>query len=615
MNPENQVVSVPQPRYNGDKISFLPGTVDTDYLQWTRAITKVIEEYRWEKRDKRSAIEAEKEKNILATDHTWAEKLKLYGPKPTEEQIKENTDGRVGEHKESLKNYHKRIRDEAGWRWADLASRIETEVPGLQLTQRNIADGELAVFTKDGHTIYTVLVGPARFGATDTDRGFGNNVYTKRGYQDYYYRTSKMFVHDANTVMTRRYVTRAVTIFGLANMCGWAIIPPDQVYDGQDAGLPERLQRKVDNVELMAKLVKAESDAQVPRYTKPGFGGHAAVFDITHAAVLYEPTREIPAPYHAASDVHPHGPATQLVLQNVECPNNRADVMTDNERASMQVRNGSGSNQPFLSTASIQTSDKVIRANKGERFDTGAENQATLEVDLSLARQDGVIIVNQHTEESNAFKIAFDRYLTNDDITAMERTLYRWIATRKNDVSGAGQNELATIAGADWSTLKDKTVEELAVAMAGKLKPAQVGLSAADLKGLSEPAVAKLMRLQGDTINRSEMTARRPAKDELDEYIYSARKNREVLMNHIPLRCITAIRFNVESDKWGDLTVTEIASRYPNLAEALRNPHQWYSFLKIQDDLRGYLTEDGGRRLLQMHNKAARDKKAETGRT
>jgi len=66
-----------------------------------------------------------------------------------------------------------------------------------------------------------------------------------------------------------------------------------------------------------------------------------------------------------------------------------------------------------------------------------------------------------------------------------------------------------------------------------------------------------------------DLPVKRKAADELDEYIYSARKNREVLMDRIPWACLDGIKF---TKPFGKVNASEI-------------------FQPANDELKAYLTE------------------------
>jgi hypothetical protein len=592
--------------YGGDKITFLPAD-PSKYPDTTQKISAEIEKYRWWKRDERQKTEDEKERRIKATDEKYA--VSKLGTSPTEESRRKNTEDRIAEHKTTLRWYHGEILNKAGWRWPQLRDKIAA-VGGVNIVESKVKTGVLAVVLSDSSVVYTILIGTSRFGLKPDKDGVGwGNVYTKLGYEQYHYRTSKQFVKDANGVMTRRYVARAVTIFHIANMVKRAIEAPSRVFDlKNDSDLPQWLQNKVDDVDADPTIKPVESDDQWPRYLGDSYSGHAEVFDLTQAAVLFDADlSKVAPPYKPLETPSISGPVTGLHIRKVTAKRVSTDNMELNEKASMQVRNGSGPVQPFLSAASIQTSSKMIRANKGERFDTGAENQATLELDLSLADREKVKFVNQHAEESNVFKIAYNRYTDRDDIKALQRTLYRWIATQLT--TAQGREVLAGLINVHKDTLTASTKVEAVAAELAKvtdLKPEQVGLPTKAFENMNEFERKAVLSLQ-EKLELHQLSVKREAYLELDEYIYSARKNREVLLNRIPLVCVVRIRFNNEHDKWPHL------ESYPLLEEAVKSG-KFVDFMGIQEQLTAYLTANNNANLKEMFKTAARQKQSESGR-
>jgi hypothetical protein len=360
-----------------------------------------------------------------------------------------------------------------------------------------------------------------------------------------------------------------------------------------------------------------QSDDQFPRYRDDPYGGHFDVFKVDNAAVLLEAVLKDIAPAYA-NVVSPGdiGQETKLHIRKVAGTRKKTDDMQPNEKASMQVRNGSGLVQPFLSAASVQSDSKRIRANKGERFDTGAENQATLEIDMSLLDRAGVMIINQHAEESNVFKIAYDRYTDTGDVKAMERTLYRWIVKKLS--TEQGREELATLIKVEKAKIPDNTssgsVMNVAAMLVGVegLLPEAVGLNKDAFKSMNETERRAVLSLTGDTLKPEHLSIKRTAAQELDEYIYSARKNREVLVSRIPLQCVVLMRLNNEKDmgKWPGLTM----DKYPKL-KAAYDSGAWVRFSEIQTELTEYLTADDNANLKAMWKAAAIAKQRESGRT
>lgn len=590
-------------RYGGDKLAFKPAraVASTGEPGQERpggelagddrlilAIGAVINEYRDGKRKTKALIEAAKERGI-------AEAKDVIGKK------------RV------LRWYHSWVLLNAGWFWEDPPFRPELEVSGLKrlLLDRlspNISIEEARQGTESGcafirsakssQVLYTVYFGRSRFPAEPSvkpaldklpprvqetlgPRDY-RNVYVKIGHEADVEdrRLRKEFVLDSNGVMTHRYVTRAFLVYNLATMFGLRLIPPgSEPFPHQDDAevFPHLLPKAANRICRSTMRVadpEIEADgtlaAQVPRYTSDAFGGHADVFDIRYAAA-YEPDGLLNpdfTPYRTRGSMGSEFlERTGLTVVTGFCADRaRSDPMKRNERASMQVRNGSGPVQPYLSTAALMEDYKVIRANKGERFDEGAENQGTVLIDLAIAKLMGVEIINQHAVESDRFKIAYHRYYDAGDAIQIERA----VAVRLVNAIKAGKLEQALPEWArvrlnsertdEWSELLSDvktervgTLERAAGLLAEcGVRPRDIGVDDKALDGLPHEAYRCVMALRSvDFDFKSKI--KRPAALELEEYIASARKNREILMDRIPIECIVRIKLNPDEGKWQDV--------------------------------------------------------------
>jgi hypothetical protein len=640
------------PRYGGEKIAFRPTTTDNQADRGTiDGISKVIETYRADKRATKLKIEYEKENKIKDIDKENDPELARLSTKITD-AIKGSASGaeiaqleadrakqaeiKIKASKDVLKEYHQAVQQDAGWRWAELKSRI-TAVNGVaSVDEATTPSGGMAfVRNAQGVVLYTILFEESRFNLRPDMPG--GNVYTKIGSPADSPR--KTYVRDSNGVMTRRHVTRAVLVYNLATMFGLSITPPDGKVRDEDKELPEHLRRRQDDVTADPKVEplkegeKAVAE-QRPRYRDLSFGSHATMFDLRRAAG-YEPGGLLNpdfTPYRVSGTVgRAVGEKTGFgFVVGYNANRSGSDPMMGGERASMQVRNGSGGGQTYLSTASaVFLADKVIRANKGERFDTGAENQATVVLDLSIAKEMGVDIVNQHSEDSHRFKIAYDRLVEEDDLKGLQRqVVYRLMALQKDLGRIGGLIASLGIQKLTADAAKDLPLVQFAAAFAKRgLRPSDIGIDMKDYQYLLGrwDIVEQIMALvDTKSIDRRRLI-KRSAEEELDEYIYSARKNREVLMSRIPIECVIWIRLNPEPKKWPNLD----SQRFPGLAAAQRESRDeknvtrgFRSFDSVRLELADYFVgsekEDGNepyKRTIAMFKLAAQQKQAETTRT
>lgn len=563
-------------RRAGDKLSFQRGSELGEEELLADSVSKVIESHRRMKQRRKDTLERIKEDTIETDDvisRSRSRRIQAVGVGLPPELVKlrqeRNQETTVGEHKKTLADYHDKVEAQTGWRWDQLKSRL-SEIPGLTLVGER-TDGKVELVSESTKTIYTIYFDSERFNP-EPDQGRedkADNVFTKRGYSPT--AKPKQFVKDDNGVHTRRFVTRAITIWHVAAMFGLNLKPKkDGGADVEPAYVDE------------AKTTRL--DAQLPRDTKGRFGDHTKTFNIRSAAAYLPDGKDDGTDfsrYHQDRTPGGKGKRTNYEFTKGKSPvRGEYSTMGLNERASMQVRNGSGPNQPFLSTASAQVDPtgqrkKVIRANKGERFDTGAENQGIVKVDLAKAQKLGIKIVNQHADESNRHKIAWDRVYEPKDIEKL--------------------CERASLAN-EWR--KDQALAQYA----DELTPTEDELrpfEEVDREHIRNGKAAEV--LKGAHVKRT-------APAELDEYIYSARKNREVLMDRIPISCVTEINLNADVGKW------------PNLTGVKRG--EWLEFTPdLQGKLKAYLrgTESDDVKdekydnIQAMYERAEEDKKAEGG--
>lgn len=574
-------------RRAGDKLAFERGHVMQDKDPRVFEIESVIEKHRQAKRAKKDEIEDRREKKIERRDaESKGVKLDIASQKETglpadlaeflEEQNEATT---IADHKKTLGDYHSEVERDSGWNWEKLAADILKEVGGLALTG---TPEDEHVYIRDEESrkiLYHVYFGQSRFEKTPDvvrpDRR--DNVFTKRGFKPDGKTPSKEFVEDDNKVKTRRFVTRAVTIWHLASMFGLNFKPIENTDEA--------------NVEKAIGPDGQRIDAQLPRYNDKKFAGHRDTFRLWQAAAYLGKSGQgggefkdnyttRPEHWDQHYDVMKPGKKTGYEYSTgYNYARERHDEMGLNERASMQVRNGSGPLQPFLSTASIQIDptgqrkQKIIRANKGERFDTGAENQATVKVDLAEAKKQGIEIVNQHDDESHQHKVAWDRYYDKDDIKALAKRVALAKKYAAHDIYATFAKE--RIYPTDELKVFDPT----------------------DREAIEDG------RPQ-DVFNKKYI--KRTAPDELDEYIYSARKNREVLMKKIPISCVTEIKFSEDGEKWEGLDVGDKTKWHPFTQELQA---------KLKRYLRGSENEDQEEytNIKKMYKTAAVGKKAEGG--
>lgn len=352
-------------------------------------------------------------------------------------------EGIIAQKKKILHTYDKHVGSKSGWDW----DRVKQQAEDAGFEYREFAEGE------DG-----MLVGVTFGRERLTDKVGEDDVLIQHGYKDKPSDVSrrKEYVEDANGVPTRRYVTRSISHFQIATMIGLRYTPQGEIAESEEQEL-----------------------GHYPRGDRERFANQENTFDINNGTVGN------PAPWadgrnrdhkYDISDAAERLEHTGLPSYRAHTDATRDSKMDINELSWAQVRNGSGEDQPMLSVAAIQAPvggrpNKVVRGNKGERFDRSPETVAVIEIDLALAREHGIQFVNQHSSDSHEYKVAYDR----------------WVQV-KDEISG-----------------KDVRTDEI----------------------------------------------KRNARDELDEYIYSGRKNREVTIQHVTNDIIVRIDFEKGAERFG----------------------------------------------------------------
>lgn len=578
-------------RRAGDKLAFegAAGLEEGGVQERARqAVADAIERHRKNKRDTSDFLENLKEEMVLFFDGAKQKRLdhlKVMWPEGgevlavLEGQVEESI---INEHKTTLANYHDRVQNMTGWRWARLQNQIRLALydacPGTPFVVSDRV-GDEATVTVDGKVVYTVYFDDNRF--VPDIPGDHRATFTKRGHQT----TGptggpdprKQFTKDANGVTTRRFVTRAFNVFHLATMFGINLDfsnvggdpSGDKTLDTKRTLSQLKYRKKFDDLGRQHRTA-----GQMPRDPSGTFGGHTKVFNSTSAAAVGSVGKvgsaEFKANYpHAHNDAGPGRRTGFPLVTGRGGLRKPTDKLGTNEGGSMQVRNGSGNSQPFLSAASVQSKlegrpQKVIRANKGERFDTGAENQGIVKIDLSQLPPE-VNVVDQHSEPSHQHKIAWDRHCSKDDIRGLAA---RFVLAR--EIEGK------TKALPTWINL-EKVV-------------AQIRPSQKEMVPFKDDQAAALAIMSGDVTallkgynkkDPSEKYTKRAAPQELDEYIYSARKNREVLFDKLPLTAVTEVFLSDDPGKW------------VNLNEEKVSRGKWHPLAEVKPELTAYLHGKG----------------------
>lgn len=605
-------------RRAGDKLAFEPGSglkgdAETAAL---KAVTRAIEVHQNRKRDNKDSEERAKEIGIGVNNmdkDVALLRLKLAWPaghevlRYLEGQVEEDT---IAKHKKTLATYHDRVEGMTGWQWPQLQTQI---ILALQRvcgpTPYEVSErvDDQATVKVDGKVIYTVHFDDARF-VPDRKKFGHRQTFTKKGHEKTGPKGGpdprKQFVQDVNGVKTRRFVTRAFNVFHLATMFGVSVVPPawkDTVKIEPTMKLKEKQDALTKNLAMVKYERKKDGLArfggQEPRDLTKTFSEHANTFNLTKAASVRPGHKdsEFNTQYYADRRKEPgRGQRTKFEFDTGRRFGRMPeDTMKNNEASSMQVRNGSGRGQPFLSAASVQAMpgrrpEKIIRANKGERFDTGAENQGVVKIDLSLL-PDEVNVVDQHSGPSHEHKIAWDRYYSKGDIQAL-----------------ADRFDLASRILAEKVTLPSRQNPK---DLAKQIVPSDEEIaifSFSDRRAIKSGKVAKLLEDYDDRSAGDKYT-KRSAPKELDEYVYSARKNREVLFDKLPVAAVTEIFLSKDDGKW------------KGLARKIKRG-VWLELAPIKQELTDYLQGRGNyekrdqKRIESYHNIQYMHEQAEMGK-
>ena len=543
--------------WGGEKLGFSLAEVSADDKQATAAratVAEIVEVARAEKRDAKVAIERFKEarikaisllmKNAYVTTLRNDKKKRLPDSDPkvrlrlktAERAVREKViklpelkgvltkdhivdlvkmlvvspagnEGLIDIKKKILHDWDDQVGNLAGWNWSVMQARFQDA--GFKVVEKGSRRELWASGDKEPVAICTVTFGSDRYTPKEDEDG----VLVQRGYEKLAIelRRRKEYVLDANLVPTRRFLTRAIGYHHMATMLGLKFDKDKEVFVVNDD--PHKVL------------------GQVPRGDGEKFAGNEWYFNLKNAAVIdYREWLNLIANYTidetevtitSAKETAPNTYVLEILASGPEGLKHtkikgfklkgdatRDSEMSLNERVSMQLRNGSGSDQTMLSAASVQRPApgrqddpaKVIRGNKGERFDESPETVAVLEIDLALAVKHGVKFVNVHSSDSHKYKIAYDRYKQLD--------------------------------------------------------------------------IGQVMKEQGITAFRTD-DVKRTALEELDEYIYSARKNREITLTSIPNSIIHKINFK-PSIAW-------FGPDFP-----FKEPDTWYDWDKVEPELKDF---------------------------
>jgi hypothetical protein len=499
--------------YGGDKLAFSFRRVHVTSTEGKK-VSQVIEAIRLSKRRLKADLEKKKEDALVPYDlilqafrHAGIDvkrpassrqeiearrellETKLKGPqrqkldkvneKLVDECLASSEDQMSKKRKEILRAFDSDIGKWAGWSLVQLCAQLKKL--GYTITPEandSVRDGHHSVELKDD-LICTIYKGKEMYRAA---AGEPATVKRKVGtHAD----PRKQYVEDHHGVMTRRYVTRAISFYHLAGMFGVKFESGAWVIDNSLTG-------------------------QTPRAKEHSLDSQSSVFNVRERATVKPGSDrdlgvgpdELKLPSgHTGRSEHFDGDTSR--------------EMTPDERASMQVRDGSGERQQMLSAAAVQSAPegfepKIIRGNKGERFDLGPETVGVVEIDLSVILREEIVALNQHSFASHEYKVAYDRYNSATD-----------------------------------------------------------------------------------------STVKRKALDELSEYVYSAQKNREVVMDRIPNSAITRIQMT-GTKKWEVVggaplalkTWVEWSKAAPKLKEFVRNVEK---MTKLRDRAEPKMKERGSR--------------------
>lgn len=462
----------PRP-WGGDKIAFEPAAVPEEHQAEQMKVKKIIDMARLAKRNQKDLIEAKKEhdlqlikklakafedirpkellkpnsaeasaRQLAALQRIKARKVPGVVVAPEDERLalavaSSNNSQILVLNKIVLHKFHDAVGQLSGWDFPFMKQQFEKAGFVVERGERGMS---ISIGTEDGTiALYQVFAGADAYEDGDTP-----GVIRKKGYAD---RTPavkqrKEYIEDVNGVLTNRLTTRAISYFHLATMLD------------------------IDFNQASKEFGESDRPAgQYPRGSGRTFAANAQQFNVNSGAVTTPGNWQDRYEATGGPEEMKESGATGVNVRS-RLPLDANSSMNVNERASMQVRNGSGETQTMLSAAQVQRTlpgreDKIIRGNKGERFDETPDNIAIVEVDLLKVKQAGVIFVNQSSEDSHEWKIAYDKYTSATD-----------------------------------------------------------------------------------------PTIKRKAKEELDEYIYSGRKNREVTMDEVPNGTITRIKLTNRATLW-----------------------------------------------------------------
>lgn len=462
--------------WGGDKVGFEYPKPTEEELEAQDRLREIIEDERENKRNVKAGLERIKElkfsmleklaalpelQKLRTSTHVDAElleressellasyaderdKQRLRSLAQRMSQVAVNEEGLIEIKKHILHTYDRHVGSKSGWDWKALKERAEAA--GFEY--REFDEGEEGM-------LVGVTFGRDRL----IDKADEPGVLVQRGYDGKPATESrrKEYVEDYNEVPTRRYVTRAISHYQVATMIGLRFSGSGDV---------------------------VESDKTAPGHYPRGDGERFAnqenTFNMQEAAVVEPRNWKVDGTRDHTYEVDDHAVKlthTGLPSYRARTTGDRNATMDMNEASWAQLRNGSGEDQPMLSLAAIQSPVgdrpvKVIRGNKGERFDQSPETVAVIEIDLALAQAEGIEFVNQHSSDSHEYKIAYAR----------------------------------------WVKVKDEAGTDVKIE---KIK--------------------------------------REAKDELDEYIYSGRKNREITIQHVTNTIIKNVNFEKGAERFGD---------------------------------------------------------------
>ncbi|GAB2486937.1 hypothetical protein [Jatrophihabitans fulvus] len=420
----------------------------------------------------------------LFTKLTAEERKILDGLSVTEDKVREE------ERKKILREFDAQVGKTAGWNLDEVAASLRKLGLNCDGTLDARADARYEfVGDVDGETrtVVRVYTGAMKYKPSDEDperllRTRGSRIQPTTEGEAKRDDPRKQYVKDHHGTPTRRYVTRAINFYHLASMFGFKFEKEVWTSGHKEGQFPRATTRTLKEMQGTFRT------------------GNAAVTDPSKWASTYGESTETHVPGMKSGEERKSGamysgPNATNVVSTANDPSRELSL---DEQASMQVRDGSGERQQMLSATAAQegTSGKeraVIRGNKGERFDIGPETVAVVEIDLRELLKKELAVLNQHSVDSQQYKIAFDR----------------WVAVKED--------------------------------------------------------------------NKVPTEIKRQAFDELAEYVYSARKNREVVVSEIPNSALTRIQIS-GTKKWGEVG--------PPLA-----PKQWHKWADAEQALREFIQD------------------------